>query len=143
MKYCILKKLGSVDPKGLYSKLPMNKIKRIDITFGAVDTERRDEASLTFAVKYGDTASTSINLKNKYNTDQSILYDIPTNTTNKYTWPVEVDPNFNGSTKEAPFNLTNLHFILQNEDLSSFIQLGEDASLKLKSSIEAIKIVYK
>lgn len=114
------------------SLLEMNKIKQIEITFGAVDTERRDEASLTFAIQYRTSGGTVVNLRNIYGTGNSILYSIPTNTSNKYTWNVEVEPTINDNSK---FNLQQMLFILQNSN-SSFTG-------SLKKSIVAIRIIYK
>lgn len=116
------------------SLLGMDKVKQIEVTFGAVDTERRDEASLTFAIKYNGT-----NLKNIPGTGNSILYSIPTNTSNKYTWNIEVEPTI---VDPYQFNLNKLFFELQNEATSSFAP-GEDKSTKLKVSIVAIRIIYK
>ncbi len=116
------------------SKLEMNKVKRIEVTFGAVDTERRDEASLTFSIQYKTSpGSDVVNLKNIYNTSDSMLYSIPTNTTNKYTWDIEVEPTLND---DAKFDLDKLIFTLQNSAISSFT--GD-----IKNSIVAIRMVYK
>lgn len=129
----------AVRDKTTNSLLGMNKIKQIEVTFGAVNTDRRDEASLTFAPQYN-----SRNLRNQYGTTDSILYSIPTNTTNKYTWNIEVDPEINVSAK---FSLQQLIFYLQNAETSSFVPQGDNlisrASEKLKGSIVAIRIIYK
>lgn len=129
----------SIRDKTTNSLLGMDKIKQIEVTFGAVNTDRRDEASLTFAPQYGGR-----NLRNQFGTTDSILYSIPTNTTNKYTWNIEVDPEINVTTK---FSLNQLIFNLQNASASSFVPQGDNiisrASEKLKGSIVAIRIIYK
>lgn len=124
-----------INAKNATSLLGMNKIKAIELVFGAVTTERRDEASLTFKVNYN-----SLPLKTQAGSSDSILYSIPTNTTNRYTWNVEVDSHISDTN---PFNLGNMFFDLVNADTSSFVPAGGNASDKLKNSIVAMRIIYK
>lgn len=115
--------------KDTTSLLTMKKIKAIELVFGAVTTDRRDEASLTFKINYEGAP-----LKTQTGTTESLLYSIPTNTTNRYTWNVEVDSHINSLDK---FTLKSLIFDLQNEDTSSF--KGKD----ITNSIVAMRIIYK
>ncbi len=122
------------------SLLDIDKIKQIEVTFGPVNTDRRDEASLTFAVQYNTDGQ---NLRSRFDSPtESMLYSIPTNTTNKYTWNLEVEPTISNSGK---FRLQKLIFKLLNEDTSSFMinTSYSNPSEKLKSSIQAIRIIYK
>lgn len=110
------------------SILDIDKVKAIEFVFGAVNVDRRDETSLTFGVTYGGR-----NLKEQPNNPGvSKLYSIPTNTTNYYTWNVEVDPLINNSNK---FTLNSLNFN-NVSDTTSFT--GD-----LKNSIILIRIIYK
>lgn len=124
-----------INTKETTSLLDMKQIKAIELVFGAVTTERRDEASLTFKVNYNGSP-----LKTQTGSSESILYSIPTNTTNRYTWNVEVDSHINDPNL---FNLGNMIFDLVNADTSSFVSAGENPSTKLKNSIVAIRIIYK
>ena len=126
---------ANINTKEINSKLGMNKIKSIELVFGAVTTERRDEASLTFKINYKGRP-----LKEQTGTTESLLYSIPTNTTNRYTWNVEVDSHI---TDTNAFNLGNLIFELVNADTSSFVPEGGNPSEKLKNSIVAIRVIYK
>ena len=111
------------------SKLKIDKIKELEIVFSAVNVNRRDKDALTFAVQYNGQ-----NLKNQPGTSNSMLYSIPTNTANYYTWKIEVDPNISGSS--GNFSFGKLNFV--NVNPFSVFNAND-----LKKSIKCIRVIYK
>lgn len=118
--------------KNRTSTLDIDKIKEIEIVFGAIDIDERDETSLTFSARYKGTDNTERNLKNQPGTSDPILYSIPTNTNNNYTWRLEVDSNISSTGK---FMLKGLLFYNQNPT--------SRYNGNIKDAIKCIRIIYK